>query len=174
MDKYSHLSTEEAKRLKVLHQLLILDSPYECLFDTITRAVSNICKTPMALITFIDEDRQWFKSKVGVEGITETSREGGLCSATILSDDILEIEDASLDLRFNTNPFIAGSPFIRFYAGAPIIMPLGERIGSLCVMGTKPQHLSECQKLSLEGFAKVVSQALLVRDINAKFINSVT
>lgn len=174
MDKYSHLPKEEAKRLKVLHQLLILDSPYECLFDTITRAVSVVCRTKMALLSFIDEDRQWFKSRVGIEGITETSRDGGLCSATILSDDILEIPDALLDPRFNTNPYIVGSPNIRFYAGAPIVMPLGERIGSLCVFDSTPNQLNEYQRDALDGFAKVVSQALLMRDINAKFIKDIS
>ena len=174
MDKYSNLPEQEVKRLKALHQLLILDSPYECLFDTITRATSSVCKTPMALITFVDEDRQWFKSKVGIEGVTETPREGGLCYTTILSNEILEIPDALSDSRFNTNAFITGNPFVRFYAGAPIIMPLGERIGSLCVMDTIPNHLNEYQKLALEGFSKVVAQALLVRNINTKFINTNT
>lgn len=174
MGKYAHLPEEEAKRLKVLHQLLILDSPCELLFDTITRAVSKVCKTKMALLTFIDEDRQWFKSTVGVEGITETSRDGGLCSATILSDVILEIPDTLLDPRFNTNPYITGQPNIRFYAGAPIVMPLGERIGSLCVFDSAPNKLSECQRDALEGFAKVVSQALLMRDINAKFLKDIS
>ena len=168
MHRYSNLPDEEQKRLEALRKLKILDSTYEYLFDTITRSISEIFKTPIALISFVDEDRQWFKSIVGIDGLTQTPRELGFCAETILSDDILEISDAIVDQRFKDNPLVIGKPYIRFYAGAPITLPLGERVGSLCVIDTKPNLLNEYQKAALTGFAKVISQALLIRDVNSR------
>ncbi len=168
MHHYSNLPEEEQKRLEALRKLKILDSPFESLFDTITRSISEVCNTPIALISFADEDRQWFKSIVGIDGVRQTPRELGLCAETILSDEILEICDATVDGRFLDNPLVIGSPYIRFYAGAPISLPLGERIGSLCVIDTKPNKLNEYQKAALAGFAKVISQALLIRDVNSR------
>ena len=168
MHRYSNLPDEEQKRLEALRKLKILDSTYEYLFDTITRSISEIFKTPIALISFVDEDRQWFKSIVGIDGLTQTPRELGFCAETILSDDILEICDAIVDQRFKDNPLVIGKPYIRFYAGAPITLPLGERVGSLCVIDTKPNLLNEYQKAALTGFAKVISQALLIRDVNSR------
>ena len=93
MHHYSNLSEAEQKRLEALRKLKILDSPYESLFDTITRAISEVCLTPIALISFVDEDRQWFKSRVGIDGVSQTPRELGFCAATILSDQILEVHE---------------------------------------------------------------------------------
>ncbi len=168
MHHYSNLPIEEQNRLQALRKLRILDSPYESLFDTITRSISQICMTPIALISFVDEDRQWFKSIIGIDGVTQTPRELGFCAATILSDEILEVNDVTVDERFKDNPLVTGNPNVRFYAGAPITLPLGERIGSLCVIDTKPNQLNEYQKAALEGFAKVISQALLIRDVNSR------
>ena len=168
MHRYSNLSSDEIARLQALRKLKILDSPYETLFDCITRAASEICKTPIALISFVDEDRQWFKAKVGIDGITETPRELAFCADTILSAEVLEVLDTLEDERYKDNPLVLGYPHIRFYAGAPISLPLGERIGSLCVIDTKPGELNQYQKAALEGLAKVISQALLIRDMNAR------
>lgn len=168
MHRYSNLPEEEQNRLRELRQLRILDSPYESLFDVVSRAIMNVCKTPIAIISFVDEDRQWFKSKVGQDGVTLIPRELQFASETILSDETLEVYDATLDERFKDNPLVIGNPHLRFYAGAPITLPLGERIGSLCVIDTIPNQLNEYQKAALEGFAKVISQALLIRDVSSR------
>ncbi|MES2499512.1 MAG: GAF domain-containing protein [Pseudomonadota bacterium] len=174
MQNHSVLPAVEIKRLAALRRLKISDSPYESLFNTITRAISEICRTPIALISFIEEDRQWFKSNVGLNGITETPIEQAFCAHTILSEQVMEVKDATLDERFKNNPLVTGSPNIRFYAGAPITLPLGERIGSLCVIDTKANQLNECEKAALESFAKVISQTLLIRDVHSRktLINS--
>lgn len=172
MYRFSNLPPEEVARLEALRKLKILDSPYETLFDCITRAAGEICKTPIALISFVDEDRQLFKSKVGIDGISETPRELAFCADTILSAEILEVEDASLDERYKDNPLVLNYPHIRFYAGAPISLPLGERIGSLCVIDTQPNQLNQYQRAALEGLAKVISHALLIRNMNARASNN--
>lgn len=168
MQRFSNLPADEVARLQALRKLKILDSPYETLFDHITRATGEICKTPIALISFVDEDRQWFKAKVGIDGINETPRELAFCADTILTPDVLEIPDTHHDDRYKDNPLVTGYPHIRFYAGAPIALPLGERIGSLCVIDTKPNALNEYQKAALQGLAKVISHALLIRDTNSR------
>lgn len=168
MHRFSNHPPEEIARLQALRKLKILDSPYETMFDHITRATGEICKTPIALISFVDEDRQWFKAKVGLDGVSETPRELAFCADTILTPEILEVPDTHLDERYQDNPLVIGYPHIRFYAGAPIALPLGERIGSLCVIDTKPNKLNEYQKAALEGLAKVISHALLIRDSNLR------
>lgn len=168
MSTHLNASTNEIARLAALRKLKILDSPYETLFDCIARAAAEICRTPFALITFVDEDRQWFKSCIGLEGVSETPRAQGFCSYTILSNDVLEVLDTTQDERFSSNAMVIGNPQIRYYAGAPITMPLGERIGSLCVLDTKPNALNEYQKDALEGLARVIAHALLIRDSSAR------
>ena len=167
---YSNLPTDEVKRLEALRKLKILDSPYEFLFDTITRTISEICNMPIALISFVEQDCQWFKSKIGLDGIIETPLELAFCAHTMLSNETITVQDASLDDRFKDNPLVTGEPYIRFYAGAPIMLPLGERIGALCVMDTQANVLNDYKKTALEGFAKVISQSLLIRDIHARVI----
>lgn len=154
----------EFKRLTALRKLKILDSPYEALFDAITVAASEICSSPMALISFVDEDRQWFKSNIGLEGVTETPREIAFCAHTIMAEGTMEVHDASLDNRFKDNPLVTGDPNIRFYAGAPITLPLGEKIGTICVLDKKANVLHDSQKRALESLAKVIAQALIIRD----------
>lgn len=168
MHNYSNPPPEEIARLNALRKLKILDSPYESLFDTITSAASELCRTPIALISFVDEDCQWFKSKIGIDGVSETPRELAFCTHTILSKEILEVTDTHLDERFKNNPLVLGSPNIRFYAGASISLPLGERVGTLCVIDTLPNQLNEFQKVGLEGLARVISQALIIREYNLK------
>lgn len=122
----------EKKRIAALRKLNVLDSPYEALFDAIALTASEVCEAPVALITLVDTHRQWFKAKVGMPGITETPREGGFCNASIKEDGLTEIADATLDPRFSQHPFVLQSPGLRFYAGAPICLPLGEKIGTVC------------------------------------------
>lgn len=164
----SHHSIKEQHRLNALFKLKVLDSPFETVFDTITRIASDVCDTPISLISLIDDKRQWFKSNVGLEHVKETPREISFCQYTIQDDGFFEIADASQDARFQDNPLVTNSPNIRFYCGAPIKLPMGENIGSLCVIDTKPNHLNAYQRKTLEGLAKLVSQLLVLREINIK------
>jgi len=159
---------QEKVRLSALHKLNILDSPFETLFDTIAQVASEVCGTPISLITFVDEDRQWFKANVGLPGITETPREGGFCTYSIMNDGILEVPDATQDDRFWDNQYVTGTPNIRFYAGVPIKLPLGENVGSLCVIDQKPGYLTDHQRIALAGLARIITKALIAREASLK------
>ena len=163
------LPENEPERLKALVDLHVLDTPYEDLFDAIVQLASKVCGTPIALISLIDADRQWFKANVGLPGATETPREHAFCAHAIHSNDIMEVVDATLDARFANNPLVTGQPDIRFYAGAPIALERGEKIGTLCVIDRKTSRLNDYQKDTLEGLANIVAKALLARaqSINA-------
>ena len=168
MYHYTNQSSAEISRLEVIRKLKILDSPYEALFNTITRAISEVCQTPIALVSFIEEDRHWFKPKVGLASMVEMPSELAFCWHTIMATGVFEVKDATLDIRFDKNPLVTGKPHIRFFAGASISLPLGEKIGSLCVMDTEPNQLTDYKKAALEGFAKVISQALIIRDAHSR------
>ncbi|MES2579096.1 MAG: GAF domain-containing protein [Pseudomonadota bacterium] len=167
----SQKNLKEQHRLNALLKLKVLDSPFETIFDTVTRIASDVCGTPIALISLLDDKRQWFKANVGLECVTETPRDISFCAHTIENDDLLEIQDASQDERFWDNPLVTGNPNIRFYCGAPIKLPMGENIGSLCVIDIKPNYLNEHQRKTIEGLAKLVSQLLVLREINLKNCN---
>jgi len=141
-------TANESDRLAALFQYQILDTMPEAELDALTQLASTICDTPIALITLIDEHRQWFKSKVGLEG-TETPREHAFCTHAIQGDDIYEIPNALENKLFAENPFVTGAPDVRFYAGAPLISPEGYKLGTLCVIDTVPKHLNEKQKETL-------------------------
>ncbi len=158
----------EQRRLTALQQLKVLDSPFETIFDSITRMAKDVCDTPIALISLVDEKRLWFKSNVGLESILETPRAGSFCQHTLENDGLLEIPDATLDERFWDNPMVMGHPDLRFYCGVPIKLPMGEIIGAICVLDLKPNYLNECQHKTIEGLAKLVSQLLVLREINLK------
>lgn len=143
------LSNElEHQRIAALHEYAIDYGLREKQFDEITKLAAIVCDKPIALITFLDEKTQWIKSDTGFSA-TCTDRELAFCNKTIQGEDILEIENAEADDRFNTNPFVTGEPFIRFYAGAPITTPEGLQIGSLCVIDTMPGKLSLQQREAL-------------------------
>ncbi|GAA4903285.1 PAS domain S-box protein [Mucilaginibacter defluvii] len=152
----------EQERLLALASYQILDTLPEKEFDAITRLASYICNAPIALITLIDEQRQWFKSKVGIDG-TETLRSDAFCNHTIMRDDILEITDATADERFKDNIYVTGAPNVKFYAGAPLIDPDGYRLGSLCVIDSVPHHLTDQQKEALKTLADEVMSHLILR-----------
>jgi len=149
------LPDNEDERLAELLSYDVLDTEAEQLFDDLTTLASQICDTPIALISLIDPDRQWFKSRVGLDA-EETSREIAFCSHAILQDDVFEIPNASLDPRFHDNPLVTGAPDIRFYAGAPLVSPSGHAIGTLCTIDRKPRKLTESQKTSLQTLSKSV------------------
>ncbi len=156
------LSDTEIKRLNALNSYNVLDTLPEKEFDAITRLASYICQVPIALISLIDEERQWFKSKVGLDA-TETSRADAFCHYTILDDEILEINNAAEDETFKHNPFVTGEAGIRFYAGAPLIDPSGHRLGSLCVVDTVPRKLTLEQRDALRTLADEVMSHFVLR-----------
>ena len=157
------LTDYEERRLAALRRFGLLDSPPEEVFDGITLALANICAVPIALISLIDEDRQWFKSAYGLK-IKQTPREVSFCSKAILNPDRLTIiEDATQESRFAGNPLVTQSPNIRFYAGKPIISPDGYPLGTLCVIDRKPRHLEAFQLETLEALAASVTGILAER-----------
>lgn len=120
----------EAARLAYLRSLQVLDTEPEEACDDLVRIAAEVCGTPIALISLIDEARQWFKSKIGIDA-KETEREIAFCSHTILQHDVMVVEDATADPRFADNPLVTGDPHIRFYAGAPLETEHGLRLGTL-------------------------------------------
>jgi GAF domain-containing protein len=153
----------EKKRLKVLWQYEVLDTVPEELFDDLTELAARICEAPIALISLVDEKRQWFKSKVGTS-VNETSRDFSFCAHAIRQSDLFIVPDATKDARFATNPLVTSDPRIRFYAGAPLITADGYALGTLCVIDKVPRELRPDQKQALVILARhVVSQLELRR-----------
>lgn len=155
----------EARRLARLKMLAVMDTGREPLFDALTRMASRICGTPIALVSLVDERRQWFKANIGLEGVSETGRDVAFCAVAIdEGPGVMEIPNAPADPRFAANPLVTGEPNIRFYAGAPIVMPGGERLGTLCVIDTHARTLTDAQRDSLRDLAAVVAEVLLLRE----------
>jgi PAS domain S-box-containing protein len=161
------IPTNEAERLAALLKLQILDTEPESMFDGITELAARICNTPTALISLVDTDRQWFKSRVGLDA-TETGRDISFCGHAILQKDAFVIEDAQLDSRFSDNPLVTGAPHIRFYAGLPLITKDQQSIGTLCVIDQKPNQLNDCQLTSLKTLATQVTSLLELRLANVQ------
>src|SRR6201996_6043168 len=153
----------EIARLARLHELSVLDTAPEPLFDSLVRMASEACDAPIALITRVDADRQWFKAGLGLGGLRETPRHHSFCTHTIQSDDLMEVPDARDDARFAASPFVRDDPGVRFYAGAPLILPSGERVGTLCVLDLHARRLSDAQRRTLVSLAGLATQALAMR-----------
>ena len=153
---------DEKKRLQVLWQYDVLDTVPEEVFDDLTELAARICGAPIALITLVDENRQWFKSRVGIT-VSETSRDISFCAHAILQSDLFIIPDATRDKRFADSPLVKSSPKIRFYAGAPLITPDGHALGTLCVIDNVPRELSADQKTALRVLARHVMTQLELR-----------
>ena len=136
----------EAARQHSLDLLAVLDTGTEGSFDGLVQAAAAICGTPIALISLIDHDRQWFKANVGLEGVSETPRAISFCTHAIEQPDLFVVEDAQLDPRFASNPLVTGDPRIRFYAGAPLHLADGAAVGTLCVIAREPLRLTDQQR----------------------------
>lgn len=156
----------EAVRQATLRQYQVLDTPAEECYDDITQLAASICGTPMAAVSLIDDDRQWFKSQVGI-GANQTARDVAFCAHAILDTEVFEVRDARADARFADNPLVTGNPKIRFYAGAPLVAPNGEVLGTLCVIDQDARQLGPEQIISLRALSRqVMAQLELHRQIN--------
>ncbi len=152
----------EVQRIKILWQYDVLDTVPEAAFDELTELASVICGTPVALITLVDEERQWFKSKVGIS-ISETSRDVSMCAHAILQKDLFIVPDATKDRRFKDNPLVTSSPKIRFYAGMPLVAPGGQALGTICVVDQKQRTLTASQQAALRVLARHTMTLLELR-----------
>jgi PAS domain S-box-containing protein len=160
------IAWDEASRLEAVRALRLLDTPPEERFDRITRIAKDLFQVPMALINLIDADRQWSKSRQGMDA-QEIPRVSSFCSHAILQDDVFMIEDARGDQRFSDNAFVAGDPNIRFYAGQPLFSLDGKKVGTLCLLDTEARRLSDEEKNKLRGFA-----AWAQREVNASIADA--
>ena len=173
---------DEIQRLEALHRYGILDTSREAEFDDLTRLAAYICEAPIAVVNFVDTDRQWFKSEIGL-GVSETSRDISVCTHAIRRKDIFIVPDMAKDERFVHNPLVTGEPFIRFYAGVPLATTDGYALGTICVLDTKPRELDEAQKAALHSLARQVmallelrrsiqQKDLMLREVNHRVKNS--
>jgi GAF domain-containing protein len=156
------LVTNESARVKALHKYAILDTEPEQTFDDLVLLASFICKTPIALISLVDEDRQWFKSKMGLS-ISETPREIAFCATAIQQPDVFVVPDTLNDERFRNNPLVTSEPNVRFYAGAPLIDEEGHALGTICVIDRIPRDFAPDQQVALKALSRLVLAQLEFR-----------
>ncbi|WP_308616910.1 GAF domain-containing protein [Massilia arenae] len=150
------VASNEAQRLTALAATKLMDSAEEEMFDRLTWLASHVTECPMALLTLLSGQRQWFKSRIGIER-RETPREVAFCSHTIMQDGAFVVEDAGADPRFAANPLVTGAPHIRFYAGYPVLDANGLALGSLCVLDREPRRLRERELRALRELAAIAS-----------------
>src|SRR5271166_4253773 len=157
------LPENEPERLATLRGLGILDTPPELAYDELSALAACICQTPIALISLVDKDRQWFKSGIGF-AVGETPRDVAFCAHAILQPDLLIVPDASADERFANNPLVTSPPRIRFYAGAPLVTAEGHALGTLCVIDREPRELTAEQAGALRVLSHQVVAQLRLRE----------
>ena len=148
-------TNSEAARIAALQKYAILDTEPEQAFDDLVLLASFICHTPIAMISLVDEDRQWFKSKMGIS-IPETPREIAFCATAIRQADVFVVPDTLNDERFRNNPLVTAEPKIRFYAGAPLINEDGYALGTICVIDRSPRELDSSQHAALKALSRQV------------------
>ncbi len=174
MEEISMMSAKvpvnEQTRLQELYDSRLLDTPQEPVFDEIVKFAAQLCNVPLSLIGFIDNNRQWFKAKHGID-ISEISREISVCGHAILDEELFEISDMTLDSRFHDNPMVINEPYIRFYAGVPLITSTGSGLGTLCVGDIVPGKLSDEQKFGLKVMAKTIVNIIELRIKNKSLHN---
>ena len=149
----------ESTRLAALKNMDVLDSAPEAEFDALIRVASLVCGVPISLISLIDSERQWFKANIGLPGMTETPRTLAFCAHAILGEQLFEVPDATLDVRFFDSPLVTSPPDIRFYAGQPIVLKDGSRIGTLCVIDREPRQLTAHQREIMRDLAVAAAKA---------------
>ena len=160
------LPSNESERLHALAGFHVLDSRPEQAFDDLTNLAAQICASPIALVSLVDQDRQWFKSRVGLKA-EETPREQSFCAHALLEPlNLMIVPDATLDARFEDNPLVTGDPQIRFYAGAPLLTGEGHALGSLCVIDRRPRQLTDLQLSALRILGRQVSYLLELRRVS--------
>ena len=165
--KIAEIPQNEPDRLSDLGEYKIMDTAAEKEFDDLVRLASKICGAPMSTITFVDSKRQWFKSRLGIDS-AQTDRDFSFCSYTILGHSLMLVRDAGQDDRFRNNPFVIGSPGIRFYAGIPLTSYRGNAIGTLCVLDVVPRDLDAEQRFALDVIGQQVIRQLELNRIKAK------
>jgi len=153
------IPSDETRRLQTLRDLRLLDTPPEERFDRVTRLARQLFSTQIALVSLVDADRQWFKSRQGLDA-EETHRDISFCGHAILDDKIMVVNDAESDVRFCDNPLVCGDPRIRFYAGYPLAAPDGSRVGTLCVIDENPKDVSDEQMQLLRELGRMVEEEL--------------
>ena len=159
----ARLPDDEQDRVRALRGYEILDTPPEQAFDDLTLLASVICEAPISLVSLVDGQRQWFKSRIGMD-LAETPRDVAFCAHAILEPrEVLVVPDATADQRFSDNPLVTGDPQIRFYAGAPIATSSGHAVGTLCVLDRKPRELTQRQREALQSLARQAATQLDLR-----------
>ncbi len=165
--------SNEEERLRALAEYRILGTQPEKCYDDITKIASLTCGTPISLMSLVDSDKQWFKSRCGFE-TQETSRDVSFCAHAIASSEPLIVEDALLDERFKSNPLVVEEPKIRLYAGFPLQTPNDQRIGTLCVIDRKPGSLSDKQNQIMEALSRQVVSLLELRKRSIRLLDALT
>ena len=168
------IPSNEDARLEELNRLQVLDSEQEAQFNEIVELASRICKTPMSLITLVDENRQWVKARVGLD-LIESDRNDAFCAHTILGDSVFEVPNALEDERFVNNPFVVSESNIRFYAGIPLVSENGFNLGAICVLDTVPRKLTEDQIFALDVLSRQIIKLfdLRLRNLQIEAQNSI-
>ena len=169
-------NTLESKRLENLYQYQILDTPVDGHFDEITSLAAKLFDVPIAIITLVDTDRIWFKSSFGLD-VDQISRDPGLCSSAIMSDDVYIVENAKLDPRTLSNPLVADIIGLQFYAAAPLKSKEGFNLGTLCIIDKNPRRLNPKESSMLMQLSRIVvdqlemklQSRLLIKNIQNKF-----
>lgn len=156
------ITSMEAARVAALNRYAILDSEPEQSFDDLVTLAAHICKVPMAMLSLVDDHRQWFKSKLGVQ-VEETPRESSICAHAIQQPDLFVVPDTLQDPRFRDNPLVTGEPHVRFYAGAPLINEDNFALGTLCVVDREPRELDPDQKDALNALGRLALRQMELR-----------
>lgn len=168
------IPADEQQRLEALKRYEVLDTPSEQEFDDLASLAAQICQTPIAMVSLIGKDRQWFKSKVGISA-TETSRDAAFCAHTILhKDEVMEVRDAETDPRFADSPLVTEDPRVRFYAGAPLVTPDGHSLGAVCVMDRTPRALTPEQMTALRALSRSAVAQLELRRQSRLLTNEIS
>lgn len=152
----------EAARVAALDRYAILDSEPEQSFDDLVILAAHICQVPMAMLSLVDDHRQWFKSKFGVQ-VRETPKEASICAQAIQQNDLFIVPDTLQDSRFRNNPLVTGEPHIRFYAGAPLVNDDGYALGTLCVLDREPRELDAAQREAINALGRLALRQMELR-----------